>query len=59
MLSMSASAPRVARLGDRSGAVELHDRRPGEAAQLAVERGDLRPVLRIVGVQEAIAACST
>ncbi len=39
------------RLGDGDGAVQLDDRRAGEAGELAVEGGDLRPVARLVGVQ--------
>ena len=38
-------------LGDRHGAAELHDRRARDACELAVQRGDLRPVTLIVGVQ--------
>ena len=41
----------VAGLGDRDRAVQLDDRRAGQAGELAVERGDLRPVLRLLGVQ--------
>ena len=41
----------VARLGDRRGPVELDDRRAGQAGELAVERGELRPVLGLVDVQ--------
>jgi hypothetical protein len=38
-------------LGDGDGAVELHDGRPGQAAELPVQRRDLRPVARHLGVQ--------
>jgi hypothetical protein len=38
-------------LGDGDGAVQLHDRRAGQAAELAVQRRDLRPVARRLGVQ--------
>ncbi len=39
------------RLGDGDGAVQLDDRRVGEAGELAVEGGDLGPVARLVGMQ--------
>ena len=45
----AASAP--SGLGDRDGPVELDHRRAGEPGELAVERRDLRPVARLVGVQ--------
>ena len=47
----SPARPRALGLGDRHRAAELDDRRAGEARELAVERGDLRPVARLVGVQ--------
>jgi hypothetical protein len=37
-------------LGDGDGAVELHDGRAGQAAELAVQRRDLGPVARRLGV---------
>ena len=48
-MARPASGP--LRLGDRDGPVQLDDRRAGEAGELAVERGDLGPVARLVGVQ--------
>ncbi len=41
---------RAVDLGDGNGAVELDNRRAGEAEQLAVEGGDLCPVDRMVGL---------
>ena len=38
-------------LGDRDSPVQLHHRRAGYAGELAVERRDLGPVDRIVGLQ--------
>ena len=38
-------------LGDGHGAAELDDRGAGDAAQLAVQGGDLRPITLIVSVQ--------
>jgi hypothetical protein len=38
----------VARFGDGDGAVELDDRRAGEAGELAAEGRELRPVLGLV-----------
>ena len=48
---MSSPASGPSRLGDRDRAGELDHGRAGEARELAVERGDLRPVARLVGVQ--------
>ena len=44
-------ALRVARLGHRGGPVELDHGRAGAAGQLAVQRGELRPVRRLLHVQ--------
>jgi hypothetical protein len=41
----------LARFGDRGSLVELDDGRAGEAGELAVQSGDLRPVLGLVQVQ--------
>lgn len=38
-------------LGDGDGPIELHDRRAGQASELAVKPGDLRPVAGHLGVQ--------
>ena len=38
-------------LGDGDRAAQLDDRRAGDPRELAVQRGDLRPVARLVGVQ--------
>ena len=42
---------RALRLGHRDRAIELDDRRPRAARELAVEGGDLRPVRRILSVE--------
>ena len=42
---------RPLRLGDGDRPVELHHRRGRQMRQLAVERGDLRPVAWLLGVQ--------
>jgi hypothetical protein len=39
------------RLGDRDSAIQLDDRRIGEAGELAVKDGDLGPVARLVRMQ--------
>src|SRR5918999_139630 len=38
----------LACLRERDGVVQLHDRGAGDACQLAVERSELRPVLRLL-----------
>ena len=49
----------VACLGHGGGPVELDDGRARETGELTVQPCQLRPVLRLVGVEEAIAACTT
>jgi hypothetical protein len=51
-----AAAFRSFGLGDGDGTVQLHDRRGGQAGELAVQGGDLRPVARRLGVLGSVRA---